>query len=232
MSANEETSRRSLITAGTGLLLGLSGTALGAPAPKKWDPEEGVTAPEDLMKEHGVLNRCLLIYEEGLRRLRQKEEVSPAVFAHTAQLVRKFVEEYHEKNEENFIFPAFTRAGKMTDLVETLKTQHQAGRRVTASILQLAQPDRFGNRANQDKLVEAVRSFIRMYRPHEAREDTILFPALRAILSPRQVLELGERMEAAEHQVLGDEGFEKSVAQVAAIEKQLGIYDLKQFTPR
>jgi hypothetical protein len=31
--------------------------------------------------------------------------------------------------------------------------------------------------------------------------------------------------------VLGDEGFERSVDQVAAIEKQLGIYDLRQFTP-
>jgi len=33
------------------------------------NPDEGVTAPEDLMKEHGVLNRCLLIYEEGMRRI-------------------------------------------------------------------------------------------------------------------------------------------------------------------
>jgi len=33
-------------------------------------------------------------------------------------------------------------------------------------------------------------------------------------------------------QVLGDEGFEKSVDQVATIEKQLGIYELRQFTPK
>jgi len=42
---------------------------------------------------------------------------------------------------------------------------------------------------------------------------------------------LGGRMEEAEHKVLGDEGFERSVDQVTRIEKQLGIYDLKQFTP-
>lgn len=232
MRSREEASRRTILTAGTGLLLGLANAAPAVSAEKKWDPEEGVTAPEDLMKEHGVLNRCLLIYEEGLRRIHQKQEVSPAVFTHTAQLVRKFVEEYHEKNEEDFIFPAFVKAGKLTDLVSTLKTQHRAGRTVTTRIIQLSQPDRFRNPTNQDKLVEAVQSFIRMYRPHEAREDTILFPALREIISPRQVAALGERMEAAEHQVLGNEGFEKSVAQVAAIEKQLGIYDLKQFTPR
>jgi hypothetical protein len=32
--------------------------------------------------------------------------------------------------------------------------------------------------------------------------------------------------------IVGDEGFEKRVDQVATIEKQLGIYELTQFTPK
>jgi hypothetical protein len=58
---------------------------------KKDEPEEEAGAAEDLMREHGVLNRILLIYEEGLRRLRAKEEVTPDVFHEPATLVRKFV---------------------------------------------------------------------------------------------------------------------------------------------
>lgn len=197
-----------------------------------WDPDEGVTAPEDLMKEHGVLNRCLLIYEEGLRRLRANQEVPPELFQHTATLICHFVEEYHEKNEENYIFPQFKKAGKLMDLVNTLLQQHKAGRAVTARILHLSTPAMFRDAQNRERLVASVEIFIRMYRPHEAREDTVLFPALRTILPPRQVQALGQRMEEAEHKVLGDEGFERSVDQVAAIERQLGIYDLKQFTPR
>ncbi len=196
------------------------------------NPDEGVTAPEDLMKEHGVLNRCLLIYEEGMRRLRNREELSPAVFNHTAQLIRSFVEEYHEQNEEKYIFPEFERAKKLVALVETLRTQHRAGRAVTAEILDFSQPDKFRIRDNRQKLLRACASFIRMYRPHEGREDTVLFPALRTILTPKQVQELGDRMEEDEKKVLGEEGFEKSVDQVAAIEKQLGIYEISQFTPK
>src|SRR5438105_3398968 len=67
-------------------------------------PDEGISAPEDLMREHGVLNRVLLIYEEGLRRLHANESVPPEVFHKPATLIRKFVEDYHERNEENFIF--------------------------------------------------------------------------------------------------------------------------------
>lgn len=184
------------------------------------------------MKEHGVLNRCLLIYEAGMRRLRTGEEVSPDVFGHTAQLVRRFVEQYHEKNEEKYIFPHFKRTGKLTDLVDTLLRQHRAGRVVTADILRLSQPAAFRDADNRRRLVASCESFIRMYRPHESREDTVLFPALRTILTPRQVEALGDRMEGDEEKVLGHEGFEKSVSQVTAIEKQLGIYDLNQFTPR
>jgi hemerythrin-like domain-containing protein len=223
-----ELTRRAMITAsaGSGLALTTAGLALGA------SDDEGVTAPEDLMKEHGVLNRCLLIYEEAMRRMEAKEELGPEVFQHTANLVRRFVEEYHERNEETYIFPVFKKAGKLTELVDTLLKQHKAGRAVTARILTLAQPGAFRSAANQQQIVEACHSFIRMYRPHEAREDTVLFPALRTILKPKEVEQLGERMEEDEQKVLGKEGFEKAVAQVAEIEKKLGIYDLKQFTPK
>src|SRR5881392_81131 len=110
---------------------------------KKKDAEEEISAPEDLMREHGVLNRILLIYEEGLRRLRGKDEVPPEVFHKPATLVRKFVEDYHEKLEEKFIFPAFAKARKLADLVKVLREQHEAGRKVTDVILHNAVSDQF-----------------------------------------------------------------------------------------
>ena len=71
-----------------------------------------------------------------------------------------------------------------------------------------------------------------MHRPHEAREDTVLFPALRQIVSKHEFDSLGEDFEKKEHQLFGEDGFEKIVDRVAAIEKELGIDDLSQFTPR
>lgn len=60
---------------------------------------------------------------------------------------------------------------------------------------------------------------------------TVLFPALHNILSPEQVHELGEQFEEQEDELFGEGGFHKTVENVAAIEKQLGIYELSQFTP-
>ena len=77
-----------------------------------------------------------------------------------------------------------------------------------------------------------VGPFIRMYRPHEAREDTVLFPSLHKIVPAKRLKELGEQFEKEEDRLFGEEGLEKTVDQVAAIEKQLGIYDLPQFTAK
>jgi hemerythrin-like domain-containing protein len=213
---------------------GLSGgAALAYPPPDsaKKDEEE-VSAAEDLMREHGVLNRVLLIYEEGLRRLAAKEDIPPDVFRTTATLVRKFVEDYHERLEETFIFPAFEKKNQLTDLVKVLRSQHDAGRKVTDVILHLAEPDRFRNGNNRRELVDNIHAFIRMYRPHEAREDTVLFPALHKVFTTKELDALGDKFEKEEDRLFGEEGFEKTVEQVAGIEKQLGIYELSQFTPK
>jgi hemerythrin-like domain-containing protein len=81
-------------------------------------------------------------------------------------------------------------------------------------------------------LRDLLRQFNRMYAPHEAREDTVLFPALRRLVSKEEYAALGEDFEKKEHELFGGEGFEKMVDRVAAIEKTLGIYDLAQFTPK
>ncbi len=226
------TDRRHFLTASAALTLP---TLAFAADPGKGDDKKGaaeeVTATEDLMREHGVLNRILLIYEEGLRRLSKKEEIAPAVFRDSADLVRRFVEDYHEKLEENFIFPEFEKRKKLTDLIKTLRQQHQAGRAVTEVILRASADNRFAKEDARRELTDSCRAFIRMYRPHEAREDTVLFPALHDIVPAAKIKELGEQFEKEEDRLFGDEGFEKNVAKVAAIEKQLSIYDLAQFTP-
>jgi hemerythrin-like domain-containing protein len=227
------TDRRLFIQTTAGLAAAIPGVSSARADDKKKEMDvEEVGATEDLMREHGVLNRALLVYEEGLRRLRAKEDTPPEVFRSTAELVRKFVEDYHEKLEERFIFPAFEKKGQQVDLVQVLRRQHEAGRRVTDAITRESAADRFKKGAGHAELVAACTAFIRMYRPHEAREDTVLFPALRRLLPAREIKELGEQFEEEEDKLFGEGGFEKAVEQVAGIEKQLGIHDLGQFTAK
>lgn len=219
-----------LIKTGIVAMSGLSVLAASGCGEKEKEEEE-VTPSEDLMREHGLLNRVLLVYDHYLQMLATGQQVNPAWLNDSAGIIKTFIEDYHEKQEEDFLFPRFEKAGKLTDLVQVLRTQHQKGRIVTQSILQLAKQPAIETGADKQKLSGLLSSFIRMYRPHEAREDTILFPAILSIMSKHEYDSLGEDMEKNEHKLFGEGGFEQFVDKIAGIEKQLGIYELNQFTP-
>jgi hemerythrin-like domain-containing protein len=190
-----------------------------------------VTPPEDLMREHGVLKRVLLIYREGIRRLQTDEQDPSQALNASAGIIRSFIEDYHEHLEEQYVFPKLEQAGRLTDITSVLRTQHQRGRLLTDRMLSATAGAAALNQPAREALVKDMLAFIRMYEPHEAREDTVVFPALRDVLPPTEFRELAERFEDEEHQRFGQAGFQGVVERVADIEKSLDIYDLSQFTP-
>jgi hemerythrin-like domain-containing protein len=202
-------------------------TAPKTAAPKKKAEEaEDVSTNEDLMREHGVLNRILLIYDEALRRIQGKEKFDPGVLAKSAGLIKSFIEDYHEKLEEDHIFPRFEQSGnKLTELTVNLRAQHAVGRRLTEKIIAASKS------GDTQALSSAMTAFNRMYRPHEAREDTVLFPALHSVVSKHEYDAMGEEFERIERKTFGGDGFDMAVDQVAELEKQFDIYDISKFTP-
>jgi hemerythrin-like domain-containing protein len=215
--------------------------APGTTGEEPHDQNEDVSANEHLMREHGILKRVLIMYGEVIRRIDAKEDFPIQTVIDSAEIIRKFIEDYHEKLEEEHLFPLFRKyfrrqdvlrlyAQKLLDLVDILNDQHQAGRRLTDRILStlrsLKTPD------DRQKLAHDLRACIRMYAPHAAREDTVLFPALRVIVTRQEFEALGEKFEEIEHKTFGGFGFDIYLDQVTAFEKYLGVYDLAQFTPK
>ncbi len=187
-----------------------------------------VSPVEDLMREHGVLGRILLIYEEIARRLDNNEAFLPETLAGATEIIQNFIQNYHERLEERYLFNRFQNANMLVDLVRVLNQQHEAGRKI---INDIAVQERLQSPDDKKNLAGSLRLFIRLYRPHKAREDTILFPALHNIVSLKEYDKLGEEFENEEHRLFGESGFEKIVDRVAGLEKSLGIYELSQFTP-
>jgi hemerythrin-like domain-containing protein len=219
-----KTTRRELFVFAPGALL--AAHALGAEPAAPAD----VNATEDLMREHGVLRRTLLVYEEAARQLEKGGEPVSAI-ATAARLVQRFIEGYHEKLEERFVFPKFDKHPTLGPLVATLRMQHEVGRKLTTEILaQASQP--LKDRSNQAPLVRALRDFCHMYAAHAAREDTDLFPAFHALYTEKEFDALGDQFEDEEHKLLGNGGFEGAVKEIAQVEAQLGIADLAGYTPK
>jgi hemerythrin-like domain-containing protein len=234
-----EARRRVVIAAGAGLLLAATDAKIARAAEKaerekKQDEDEKeVGAVEDLMREHGVIRRAILVYRNMSSKLRAKPAtVDPDLIRRTATLFRTFGEDYHEKKlEETHIFPTIKKAGgPAAAYVDVLVAQHQRGRELTDFILAKAGKGSIAT-GDAEMLAGVLDGFEVMYAHHAAREDTIVFPAWKDALSGRQLDEIGDLFEEIERQQFGKDGFEDAVAQIAQIEQALGIADIAQFTP-
>jgi hemerythrin-like domain-containing protein len=205
------------------------------------EPYYDVSINENLMRQHGILKRVLLMYDEVIRRIDARQDFPPQTVIDSAGIIRNFIEDYHEKFEEEHIFPVFRTyygrkdvlrlyAQKLLDLVNVLVEQHSAGRQLTDRIVStlhsLKTPD------DRKMLARDLRASIRMYAPHVAREDTVLFPALHVIVTQQEYEALGKKFEEIDYKTFGTDGFDIYLDQVTAFEKRLGIYDLAQFTPK
>ena len=190
-----------------------------------------VTATEDLMREHVVLRRALLVYSAVASKLRNGgSNISPDALTQTAKLFRSFGEEYHEKKlEEAYIFPAVKNAGgPAAALPDILIAQHNRGREITDYIIAVTNSGKLSGAT--EALASALESFVLMYRNHAAREDTIIFPAWKQTMSAKQLDEIGDKFEEIEQQQFGKDGYEDAVKQISDIEGMLGLSDLAQFT--
>ena len=243
MSDPVDARRQFLITAGTagaGLLLAAvdPGAALAAEKREKQKKgkEKEVGAVEDLMREHSVLRRALLVYRESAARLRSNPgSIDPQAIAKTAKLFRSFGEDYHERRlEEAHIFPAVRKAGgpaaAYVDCADSAAQSRSRNHRLyTRRILAVTGKGAIGT-GDIDPLARVFDSLDLMYENHAAREDTIVFPAWKDVLSERQLEEMGDKFEDIEREQFGKDGFEDFVAQISQIEQMLGFADLAQFT--
>jgi hemerythrin-like domain-containing protein len=227
--ANSLSRRRLLTAGGIGLAVGVVGTEVGNIVAQSSPVSSDTTPPDvDLMQEHGILKRVLLIYQESIDRIASGQPAPMPSIHDGAEIIHDFIEGFHEALEEGYVFPMLRKAGQLVSTLDTLLIQHARGRQLTQLILAGS-----SNMPTDDveQITAAMASFVRMYQPHEAREDTVVFPRFRAISTPDQLNELGVTFADLQRQQFGPNGFTEYVTKVAAIEQSLGIYDLNQFTP-
>ncbi|MBL4931744.1 hemerythrin domain-containing protein [Clostridium paridis] len=200
----------------------------------KENKEIEIYPTEDLMREHDVMHRMLLIYNDALKYLRGQKMNSGiniySIIYNTAMIAQQFIEDYHQRLEEQYVFPKLSSNPKYSELINTLQNQHNAARKLTNNIIysSIKNTCYFENNL---QLIQLLSLYINMYDPHSAREDTVIFPAFHEVVNPEEFKELGDLFEKIEEQKFGEDGFKHIVNKVTNIEKALGIYNLDQFTP-
>lgn len=232
---HERPSRRAAFVAAGGVLAaGLTLAGCGGKSDEKAGKGagEGISANEDLMREHGVLRRILVVYRETAGWLASgRADFDAVALGQAADLFRAFGEDYHERQlEEQHIFPQLQKAGGQgAALVPVLLAQHNRGREATAFVRARCAGGKIAA-ADAGVLARVLQDFARMYEAHTAFEDTVAFQAWRQSLSAQQRDEAGEQFEQIERSHFNGDGFDMAVGQVAQIEQKLGLSDLARYT--
>ena len=190
-----------------------------------------VLAVEDLMREHGVLRRALLVYAQAADQLGRRQAIPAEALHRAAELFRRFGEDYHERSlEEEHVFPAVIDAGgEPAAICRILATQHRRGRQITDYVLAASAGTAVG-RSRMDTLAGVLEGMVRMYQHHTAIEDTVVFPAWKRTLTPARYSALSEQFEALEKRMFGHDGFEDAVQRIGTVEQAFGLADLATLT--
>jgi hemerythrin-like domain-containing protein len=193
--------------------------------------DDEISPTEDLMREHGVLRRALIVYAELASRLQAgRRDLNLAAMGDAAKLFREFGENYHERIlEEQYVFPEVRKTGGPNEkLVEVLLAQHQRAREITAYLERIASRGKIG--ADAQQLSCALAGMSRMYHAHATWEDTVVFPAWTKTQSKTRLDELAKKFEEMERQQFGKDGFEDGVERMTRVESLLGLSELASYT--
>ena len=76
-----------------------------------------------------------------------------------------------------------------------------------------------------------ITTFVAMYEPPEAWEDTIVYPALQATTPQKTLDELAARFADLATAQYGSDSLQVVLSRVTALETTLGIHDMNAFTP-
>lgn len=219
--------RRKLMLASSAATLAAAvGGVAAAPAPI----DEHLLSPnEDLMQEHGLVGRVILIYKRCIHNIENGIDFDSMHMVNAARIVAHVIHGHHELEEERILFPIVERRRNLGPLVSVLVGQHQAARGLTGTIANVATPKRLRDANQRGVVLNAMREFSSMYEPHGVFEDTIVYPAFRDALTPQEYMKHAKAFAAEERKFNGEDGFERRSVELMGIENALGI-DLANYT--
>lgn len=186
-----------------------------------------IGAIETLSRGHGLLGRAMIIYDVIRERLGKGHSIEPESILKTADVFHSYLEEFHEKTEEKYVFASMEKAKLCFDSIQELKVQHGTGFELNKRISSLAKDGKLG-----PELAGYLGDFNSMYRHHMAWEDTVIFPAFDDLEGSKNITSLAAEVAADEKKILGGSGFESFVKQLADVEKRLGIFELSGSTAK
>jgi len=177
-----------------------------------------------LMEEHRVIERGIRLLQKVAERIDAGRDVEASVLAELVDFVRNFADRCHHGKEEKILFQTFAEKGIPVEggPIGVMLIEHEEGRRMARVMAEAASSIKDGDLSKSKVFSENAKSYAQLLTQHIYKEDNILYPMGRRLLSEEEKEELIRRFEVVERKEIGEGVHEKYINLIKDLERRLG----------
>lgn len=156
------------------------------PALEPWGAEVSMDSIQVMMNEHQQILRVLDALD-GFAATPRDAPADKLELEHFVTFIREYADERHHGKEEHVLFTAMIRNGFPPEAgpVGMMQLEHQELRELVKVLRDLAEQDAPWSPDDQERLLDAARSYASMLREHIMKEDEMLYPMAMEQLPPQ-----------------------------------------------
>jgi DUF438 domain-containing protein len=177
-----------------------------------------------LMNDHQTTEKVLEAVE---RSLAGPEGPSPAILRDAVEYFECYVDSCHNRKEENHLFPLIERRGipRTGGPLAVMLAEHEQSRSLLHELVPLANEYLAGKRETLDPLRTAFGRYSSLLKDHYWKENDILYPMARRVMSEADAQEVVAGIDATES-ALGPDTRAKYYGLAERIVSAGGVADL------
>ena len=173
---------------------------------------------EELREEHGAIMKVFALLQGVARELEEHNSKAVDHLTRILEFMTVFIDQCHHAKEEAFLFPAMQKAQtENTGLVTELISEHEKGRKMSATL----EAALIGFKGEDEQvavhLVETINGYVLLLRTHIRKENGILFPEARELLSEQDLQAMARDFKKLEAERIGGgrhEAFHRMIEQL------------------
>ncbi len=184
-------------------------------------------ATQVLRNEHEGILAMLAVVETAAYRLRDGNDVPPALFTDAVSFFRNFTDGCHHGKEELELFPKLAERGLPTEggPVGVMLMEHEQGRAFVRGLASASERYAAGDKAAIPDLVANALSYVKLLREHIDKENGVLFVMADQILSDEEQGQLYDAFEEVERTRTGPGEHERYHAMIAQYQKMVADWN-------
>jgi len=145
-------------------------------------------AIDELMGEHRAIERMLSVLGSIATRLERNEAVSAEDLQEILEFLQVFADGCHHAKEEDLLFPAMEQAGMPRNQgpIGVMLDEHVVGRGYVRAMARAVEAYAQGEAAAGREIARNANGYVALLSGHIQKEDQILYPLARRMLSEQE----------------------------------------------